>query len=77
MGQKKGQLEELICTIADLKTENQHLKRLLSDTKLAIKDAKQSLEHQMYACVGLTLDKTVAALKANGVKDLFALNFDL
>jgi regulator of replication initiation timing len=71
MGQKKGQLEELICTIADLKTENQHLKRLLSETKLAIKDAMKSNNY------ATQLRRVVDVLSKNGVRDLFTLNFDL
>lgn len=77
MSQQKGQLEKLMFEIADLRNENHHLKKLLSETKLSIKNARGAIESQMNGTACLILDKTIAALVANKIKDLFVLNFDL
>lgn len=71
---KQVNIAELICEIANTRNENHHLKRVLSETKLAIKDALKC--HSWESCC-VVLNKTVSVLEANGVKDLFTLNFDL
>lgn len=72
MSQTKGQLETLICEIANLRNENNHLKKLLSEAKLSIKLAadhnKENAEH---------FSRVLKLLDANGVKAFFHLNFDL
>jgi len=77
MSQQKGQFEKQIFEIASLRVENEHFKKLLSETKLSIKQARGALESQMNGTACLILDKTIAALVANKIKDLFVLNFDL
>lgn len=74
MSQQKGQLEKLICEIADLRNENHHLKRLLSETKLSIKLAIRSMDRGTTSSI---LGRALTALEANKIKDLFTLNFDL
>lgn len=72
MSHKKGQLETLICEIANLRTENQHLRKLLSEAKLTIKLATyHSEENQRH------FSRILPILDANGVKAFFNLNFDL
>ncbi len=72
MSHKKGQLETLICEIANLRTENNHLRKLLSDAKLSIKLAAEHNEEN-----ARHFSRILPILDANDVKAFFALNFDL
>lgn len=72
MSQQKGQLETLICEIANLRTENNHLRKLLSEAKLTIKLAAEHNEEN-----ARHFSRILPILDANGVKAFFNLDFDL
>lgn len=72
MSQTKGQLETLICEIANLRAENNHLKKLLSEAKLTIKLAADHNEEN-----ARHFSRILPILDANGVKAFFHLDFDL
>lgn len=59
-----------LLTIADLRNKNHFLQRLLSETKLAIKSAIKNERTS-------DLNRVVEILDANGIKDLFELNFNI
>lgn len=72
MTQKKGQLETLICEIANLRAENNHLKKLLSESKLAMKLASERNEEN-----ATHFSRILPILNANDVKDFFHLNWNI
>lgn len=65
---------KLMFEVADLRKENEFLKKLLSETKLAMKNAKTCNDEEVSKEI---LDKAIKVLEVNKVKDLYVLQFDV
>lgn len=63
---------DYVCEVANLRNENEHLRRILSETKLAIEVACENDEKLEKRFL-----KTLKMLQDNGVKSFYALGFDL
>lgn len=65
---------KMMIELANLRTENDFLKKLLSESKLAMKNA---LNNEDADNRNKILEKAIEVLKANNIKDLHILQFDI